>query len=93
MDKIDAELAVAKVTAKAAKEPITARIGELKAQVTTKKEHRLVDCEESKDFKRNMVEVVRIDTGEVVDSRPMTPDERQEELDVDPPPAPDVPER
>lgn len=43
-------------------------------------EDRDVECELKKDFERGVVTVVRLDTGEVVETRPMTPDERQEEM-------------
>jgi hypothetical protein len=48
--------------------------------VATGSEMRLVDVEEKRYRDRSVVEVVRLDTGEVFVSRPMTPAERQGEL-------------
>jgi uncharacterized FlaG/YvyC family protein len=39
-----------------------------------------VECTVNKDFGRKEVTVIRDDTGEIVDVRPMTPDEQQETL-------------
>jgi len=44
------------------------------------KEDREVSCEVKKDFDSNTVTVVRDDTGEVVEERPLTVDERQENM-------------
>jgi hypothetical protein len=48
--------------------------------LASKTEEREVECDVTKDYKGNTVTTSRSDTGEVVDTRPMTPDERQEEL-------------
>lgn len=48
--------------------------------VTTKREVREVACEQRKDFDRNCIEVVRLDTGEVVDTHPMKAADRQAEI-------------
>jgi hypothetical protein len=53
-------------------------IENLRTQVTSGKELRAVSVAEHKDFRRNLVEIVRVDTREVVDTREMTIDERQE---------------
>jgi hypothetical protein len=53
------------------------RISDLATQVRTGIEHRSVRCIELPRHLRNMVELQRADTGEIVDSRPMRPDERQ----------------
>lgn len=39
-----------------------------------------VECEQTKDFAKGIVTLVRLDTGEVVSERDMQPDERQGEL-------------
>lgn len=56
---------------------ITKKLAEI---ITSGKEDRDVECEMIKDFKRNTVTITRTDTGEVVDERPMTEDERQEKM-------------
>ncbi|HEX5656191.1 MAG TPA: hypothetical protein VFX59_03310 [Polyangiales bacterium] len=53
------------------------RIAELALQVNTGIEHREVRCVELPRHARNVVEIQRADTGEIVDSRPMRADERQ----------------
>jgi hypothetical protein len=53
------------------------RIAKLASQVNTGIEHRSVRCLELPRHTKNMVELQRTDTGEIVDSRPMRPDERQ----------------
>lgn len=56
------------------------QIGELKRIVLDGSERREVECFYHKDFENNSVLTVRSDTGEEVDSRRMTPEERQEML-------------
>jgi hypothetical protein len=90
-DKIEANWTLAKAAAKAAKEPVKQRMDELRMQIREKAENRLVECEQRMDYKRNAVEVTRLDTGEVVVDRAMEDAERQGELSVELPPAPDVP--
>lgn len=49
-------------------------------EVRTGVERRLVPCTERGRWRDNLVDVVRLDTGEVVRSRPMTESERQQAL-------------
>lgn len=56
-------------------------IKKLTREVATGVEYREVDCGEVLVFARNQVDLVRLDTGEVVDSRTMRPEERQEAMD------------
>lgn len=42
--------------------------------------HKNIDCEVTKDFDRKTVTIIRLDTGEFVESRAMTPNELQKEL-------------
>lgn len=49
-------------------------------EVRTGVEYRQVECTERGDFRRNLVQVVRLDTGEIVRSRPMAVHERQDSL-------------
>jgi hypothetical protein len=50
-------------------------------EVRTRTEHRDVEVKEAFDHDRGLVETVRLDTGEVVETRPMTARERQKPLD------------
>jgi hypothetical protein len=55
-------------------------ISERAEEVRTGVEHRLVPCTERGRYRENMVDVVRLDTGEIVRSRPMTESEKQQAL-------------
>src|SRR4051812_37003184 len=57
----------------------------LRTQVTSGKELRAVSVAEHKDYRRNLVEIVRVDTREVVETREMTMDERQQTFETSPP--------
>lgn len=59
------------------------RIAELATQVNTGIEQREVRCIELLDHGRNLVELQRTDTREVIDSRPMRADERQTRMPFD----------
>jgi hypothetical protein len=48
--------------------------------VNTKREVREVKVKEKPDFDRNCIEVIRVDTGEVVDTHPMRAVDRQAEI-------------
>jgi hypothetical protein len=50
---------------------------ELLDKVGTKVEERQVVCEERYSYAQGVVRVIRTDTGEVIEERPMTPQERQ----------------
>jgi hypothetical protein len=50
-------------------------------------EDRPIECREKVDLKRGVVSLVRQDTGEVVETRPMTLEERQEVLPLEEPKA------
>lgn len=50
----------------------------LREQVATSKELRSVSVVEHKDYRRNVVEIARADTREVVETREMTVEERQQ---------------
>ena len=52
-------------------------ISALSRQVNERQEYRQVEVIERKDWVERTVETVRTDTGEVVDSRPMSPSELQ----------------
>lgn len=58
--------------AKAAIDELNDNVVELAAIVSTKEEHRSIECIESFDLKSKLAREVRTDTGEVVSSRPMS---------------------
>lgn len=60
----------------------TTRINELVAKVTSGCENRDVDCEKHIDFVQNIVRVVRMDTGEIIEERGLFHYERQMALEV-----------
>jgi len=55
----------------------TAMASVLARRIQNGYEYRNVDCEEQYDFNEKEIRVVRLDTGEIFKSRPMTPDELQ----------------
>ncbi len=66
------------------KQRLTAKDYEVKRltrEVSTGIEYREVACEEVMAFGRSQVDLIRSDTGEVVSSRAMRPEERQEAMD------------
>lgn len=62
---------------KARTEAIDMKVRELSEIVDTKQEDRSVECIVDPDYAAGTMVTVRRDTGEVVQSRPMTQDERQ----------------
>lgn len=60
----------------------TNKLQDLGGKVTSHEETRAVECEERGDVKRFVMELYRLDTGEMVETRPMTATERQEALQV-----------
>lgn len=59
---------------------ISTRMGELGLEVRTGREYREVPCTERADYRDGRVEIIRMDTGEVVRMRALEPHERQERL-------------
>lgn len=57
---------------------------EIQNQIIIGAENRPVLCFERLDTERNLVEIIRADTNETVDTRPTTPEDRQ--LSLAPPP-------
>lgn len=53
-------------------------VEKLAVSIRTRQELREVECLEKREFRTNEVVVVRTDTGDVIDSRAMTIEERQE---------------
>lgn len=56
------------------------QINALAWKVNQGKENRAVDCREEANFTNRMAETFRMDTGEVVRSRPLTPAEMQRDM-------------
>ena len=53
-------------------------------EISTGIEYRDVECKDVQVFARNQVDTVRLDTGEIVRSRVMQPNERQTAMEVGP---------
>jgi hypothetical protein len=62
------------------------RILKLRGSIRSKREQREVLCEWSRNDERMVMELHRQDSGEVIESRPMTAEERQEKLNLKPVP-------
>ena len=60
-------------------------VRKLAREISTGIEYREVECDEILSFGRNQVDLIRKDTGEIVSSRTMRPEERQEALALDGP--------
>lgn len=65
---------------KAAVKPLESRVTELGKCLRNGWEERFVECEVSLDFRTGSVSVIRLDTGEVIESRGMTAEERQMDI-------------
>lgn len=65
---------------KAEAEEVQGRVHDCREDVRLQSEVRSVEVEHVADFGRGVVECFRLDTGDLVSSRPLTPDERQLEL-------------
>lgn len=79
-EQVQLQAEEAKSAFKTRTQGIDAQIDELKRIVLDGTEKREIECFYHKDFENNSVLTVRTDTGEEVDSRRMTPEERQEML-------------
>lgn len=77
LEVVAAELAEAKAEAKEKTTKLESRIADLRRQVRTKRETRGVVCYDLTDYRRGCVETIRTDTGAVVSTRALRPDERQ----------------
>lgn len=76
--EVKAEMKLATSTHRAQINDLDKEMEVLREQVATAKELRSVSVAEHKDYRKNVVEIVRVDTREVVETREMTADERQE---------------
>jgi hypothetical protein len=59
---------------------LTATLREVRDQLKKGTEERLIECEQVLDFQRRRAEIIRLDTGELVRTRPLTADELQTKL-------------
>jgi len=85
-DRRQAELDNAKKQAKAEIDRLEAEYRSLSVQIRDRAEYRKVDCDETRNYRTWSIVVTRKDTGESVDERAMTLDERraaQTELPLD----------
>lgn len=57
-------------------------VSSLSREVRTGMEERPIECTENARYDDMMVDLIRMDTGEVVSSRPMHPSERQQALQL-----------
>jgi hypothetical protein len=78
--EVQSELAQANTTFKARIRTHNDKLHELGEKVRSREETRAVECIEKPDSKRFLVEVYRLDTGELVETRPMTAAERHSVL-------------
>lgn len=60
-----------------------ARVGELRIVCISGQEYRPIECRLVKDFARGVKELVRLDNDVVIESKPMTTEERQVSLPMD----------
>jgi hypothetical protein len=79
-DAIDAERKQVARDYKTRMDDLSKEIGQLSEQVRSKREWRDVECTKERNEERGTVDFVRVDTGEVVESRALHPDERQVKL-------------
>lgn len=79
-DRLEAERVLRNKAEREAIESIELGARDKLRRVRERREERVVQCKTVKNFTMNAVQVIRLDTDEVVRERAMTPDERQAEL-------------
>lgn len=77
---LKAELKAEQADVRADVKRIDDQIHELSRNVSSKTELRAVECDIRRNEEARLIETIRLDSGEQVDSRPMTPAERQTKL-------------
>lgn len=82
IEETDEKIATAKAAHKERRKVLDEQFTELARQVRTRKEERMVECEERANWDDGRMETWRLDTGEMLRARDMTPQERQRTLDV-----------
>lgn len=81
LQSLDSELATIKSQFKGRIEQCEANVNAKKRLVRDKKEMRPVEVEVESDYSACMIRVTRLDTGDVIESRPMTGDEKQLQME------------
>jgi hypothetical protein len=82
-ERIEAEFDGVKADYKSKIAEQSAIVGKLSPRIHSGIETRDVACEEVKNWTKGTVTVTRLDTGEVVESRPMREDEKQIEIGIE----------
>lgn len=82
-DAKEADVKAAQKHGKAMIEELDAEIRRLSSEVRNQSDYRSVDCERRYNYATSTVQDVRLDTGEVIAERGMSPNERQMELPFD----------
>lgn len=82
-DDADQQLATIKREFKDREEKLQGEFRHLGRLIRTGVEERPVECEERPNWSTCTMEQFRVDTGEMVNFRPMTREERQREMDYD----------
>lgn len=80
LDELDAQLAQAKSSNKAAKDPVESKIRELAQELRSGKTYRDVEVQEVHNYEEKKAFYIRLDTGDVVRERPLTEKELQADL-------------
>jgi hypothetical protein len=70
---------------KAIIQQIESKVNEIAAEIRNRATYRRIDCERIKDFRLGTCREVRLDTGEILNTRPLNYDERQRVLPLSPP--------
>lgn len=79
-ERAEEDAKLAKKARAAAEDDAQGHIEDLSHDVRTKSEMRPVECEEIVDWNKRLVEISRVDTGEVVSTRSITDSDRQQTL-------------
>jgi hypothetical protein len=82
MEELDEKLKLKKAEHKAKYEVLQEKHKDLAKQVRTREEYRSVEVEIRADWTLGKIETYRMDTGECIRSREMTPQERQRDLSL-----------
>lgn len=82
-EKLELELAGVKREFKDRAEELTTKVRHLGRLVRTGVEERTVECEVRPNWRNGTMETFRLDTGEMVNFRPLSREERQRELSLE----------
>lgn len=59
-------------------------MGSMAEKIRSGYEHKDIECKRELDYRLGTVIITRLDTGEIVEERPMDTEERQRKLDLQP---------